>query len=163
MNIRNYGVIEGRLTRDPSIITNKDGSRKVFISIAARDNFKNADGKRGTQFVSLEAFISNKQASNGVYGYMHKGDMVALHYTVKCFRYTPKDSTEEVFGQTLFIQEVDLKDNNKRTDGDAEADAPEAASEAPAAPEAPAPAPAPKAKTAKGKKSNNAVDEPFGA
>ena len=157
MNIRNYGVIEGRLTRDPSIITNKDGSRKVFISIAARDNFKNADGKRGTQFVSLEAFISNKQASNGVYGYMHKGDMVALHYTVKSFRYTPKDSTEEVFGQTLFIQEVDLKDCNKRTDGDAEGDAPEAA------PEAPAPAPAPKAKTAKGKKSGNAVDEPFGA
>ena len=166
MNVRNFGIAQGRLTRDPQIFTNKDGSRKVMFTLAARDNFKGSDGKRGTQFINLEAFISNKQASNGVYGYMHKGDFVTAHYTVRSGRYVPKGSTEEVFTQTLLVQEIDLGDNNKRSDG---ATSGEAEPEAPAMPEeAPAPAEAPKAKTGKGRKAGKAAkanpeDQPFGA
>lgn len=35
-NIRNYGVATGRLTRDVTVFTNKDGSRKIKFTVAAQ-------------------------------------------------------------------------------------------------------------------------------
>lgn len=170
MNQRNFGIVEGRLTKDPVIFTNSDGSRKVMLTVAARDNFRGNDGKHGTQFVNLEAFISKNQAGNGVYAYMHKGDMVGLHYTVRSNRYTKPGETEETFTQVLFVQEVDLKDGNKRAAAGDAADAAENAPEMPegaaGAAEAAVPEATPKTGSRKGgrsKKGEKPEDAPFGA
>ena len=108
MNIRNFGVAEGRLTRDPYIVENRDGSKKVMLTVAAQNDFKNKDGKRDSQFISLEGFIpAGKDA--GVYTLLHKGDMVGLGYTVRTNNYTDKNG-ETVYSQVLFIQTVDLRE-----------------------------------------------------
>lgn len=149
MNIKNFGIINGRLTKEPVIFTNSDGSKKVMLTVAAQDNFKNAAGERGTQFVNLEAFVSNKSTGLGVYEYMHKGDMVGLSYTVKSNSY--EKNGETIYTQVLQVTDVDLMESkasqnrraaiaaNAAAVGDAPADAVvDAPAEAPAAP-APAP------------------------
>lgn len=108
MNIRNFGVAEGRLTRDPYIVENKDGSKKVMLTVAAQNDFKNKDGKRDSQFISLEGFIPAGK-DTGVYTLLHKGDMVGLGYTVRTNNYTDKKG-ETVYSQVLFIQTVDLRE-----------------------------------------------------
>lgn len=159
MNQRNFGIAEGRLTKDPVIFNNNDGSRKIMVTLAVQDNFKGRDGKKGTQFIDLEAFVGAGQQSNGVFEYIHKGDLVGIEYTVRTNNY--EKNGETVYGQVLFIQNVDLKESKNVTDarraqGDAE----------PAA--APAPAPAPAATGKKGKKgvatdaAPDAEDAPFG-
>lgn len=134
MNMRNFGIVEGRLTKDPVVFTNKDGSRKIMLTVAAMDNFKGKDGKKGSQFVQLEAFVSAKQTGNGVYGYMHKGDLIGLEYTVRTNNYTAADGTP-VYSQVLLVQGADLKESKTATDA-RQAKAAEAA----AAADAPAPA-----------------------
>ena len=155
MNIKNFGVITGRLTKEPTVFTNSDGSRKVMLTVAAQDNFKNAAGERGTQFVSLEAFISNKSQGLGVYEYMHKGDMVGLSYTVKSNSY--EKNGETVYAQVLQVTDVDLMESKASQARRAAVAANAAAIDAPAAP-AETPAPAPKTSGRKRKAAKPAVE-----
>ena len=46
-NIRNYGIVTGRLTRDPAVYNNNDGSRKIRFTVAAQDHFTDGGGNRG--------------------------------------------------------------------------------------------------------------------
>ena len=75
-NIRNYGIVTGRLTRDPAVYNNNDGSRKIRFTVAAQDHFTDGDGNRGSQFIPLEAFIPARQQGNGPYDYLDCGDLV---------------------------------------------------------------------------------------
>lgn len=111
-NLRNVGRVIGRLTKDPVIFTNKDGSRKIMITIAARDNFKAKDGSTGTQFVPVEAFVPAGKQSNGVYDYMSKGHMVGVEYEVRNNNYKDKDGKDH-YEISLLVQAVDLMEPKK--------------------------------------------------
>lgn len=134
MNLRNYGVAIGRLTKDPVSFTNSDGSRKVMLTIAAQDNFRSGpDKKKDSQFIEVEAFLSKDTKGDGVYGYMHKGDLIGVEYTVKSSSYEKDGKT--VYAQSLMVQSVDLMEGKRTTDA-------RQAKNAAAATDAAAPAPA---------------------
>lgn len=136
MNMNNFGIINGRMASDPTIFTNKDGSRKIKVSVAAKRNYKNKEtGKVDVDFVQLEAFIPASKEGNGAFDYLHKGDNVAFEFAVRYSRYTDKDGKEH-FNQVLEIQQTELR-GSKRTSTPAEAAA-EAAKATPATEAAPA-------------------------
>ena len=156
MNMRNFGLVEGRVTKNPVIFTNADGSRKIMLTVAAQDNFTDKEGKRNTQFVNLEGFVPASKNTNGVFDYIHKGDLIGVEYTVRTNNYTAK-SGEEVYSQVLFIQLIDLKESKATTDARAaknaepseEIEEPVPAPELPVVEETVAKKPAKKAKKAK--------------
>lgn len=160
MNVRNYGCITGRLTKEPKVFTNSDGSRKVMLTVAAQQNFKNAGGERGTDFVNLEAFVSNQSQGLGVYEYMHTGDMVGLAYTVKSNSY--EKNGETIYAQVLQVTDVDLMESkaSQARRAAVAANAAAVAGDAPAA-EAAAPAPAPKTSGRKRKAAADTEDAPL--
>lgn len=112
VNTANFGVVTGRLTKDPVTFDNKDKSKKVMVTVAVQDSFKNHDGERKTQFINLEGFISNKTEGEGVYGYMHKGDLVQISFGVRTNNYTAKDG-KPVYDQVLAISGVQLMESKK--------------------------------------------------
>lgn len=114
MNTNNFAISTGRLTKNPIVMENKDGSKKVLITVAAQDNYKGKDGKRGSQFIPLEGFVPSGKAL-GVYEKMHQGDQITAQYTVKNNNYTDK-SGEEVYGLTLQIESVTLLESKSVTD-----------------------------------------------
>lgn len=116
MNLRNYGIAEGRLTADPTIFDNKDGSKKVKVKLAVRDNYKNAQNEYGTEFLQFDGFIKKDATGLGVYGSMHKGDLVAVRYEMRSNNYKDPKTGEDVYGQVCLIQEVDLKESKTVTD-----------------------------------------------
>ena len=110
-NVRNEGTVIGRLTRDITVFTNSDGSHKVLFTVAAQDNFKSGvDKTRKTQFVPLEAFVSKYSNGLGVYGYMHKGDLVAVNYTVKSSSYQDR-SGQTRYTIALSVTSVELMES----------------------------------------------------
>ena len=115
MNIRNHGVAIGRLTRDPKVFDNTDGSKKVMLTLACQDNFKGKDGKKGTQFIPLTAFVSKDKDGLGVYAYMHKGDLVGVEYAVRTGSYTDENTKETVYTTELYVQSADLMENASTT------------------------------------------------
>lgn len=136
-NIRNNGTIIGRPTKDPVIFTNKDGSRKVMLSIAVQDNYTGKDGKKNTQFVSLEGFVRADKPNNGVYDIIHEGDLIGVEFSVRSNNY--QKNGEMVYSQVLFIEGIDLLESKVITDARQARKAEAAATEAPA----PAPEEAP--------------------
>ena len=115
MNIRNAGIAQGRLVKDPVLFENSDGSKKVFVTLALRDNFKNAEGEYASQFIQFEGWVSAEAKGNGVYDFMKKGDMVALQYTVISNQWTDKNDVKH-YEQNLRIQSVDLMEPKPKED-----------------------------------------------
>lgn len=111
LNMRNYGVVEGRLVREPAVFQNGDGSKKIKFTVAAQDNYKSTtpDGKKekGSQFINLEAFVPAGRDKT-VYDLMHKGDMIGAQFSVRTNNY--EKNGEIVYDQVLFVESVDLKE-----------------------------------------------------
>lgn len=121
-NTRNFGIATGRLTKDPHVFpVNKDGSRKLKVSLAVQDNFKNKEGQRGVQFLEFEAFVPGSKEGLGVYDYMHKGDLVSLGYTLRTNNYKDANGVMH-YGQIALIQEVDLMASKKTEAKDSKAE-----------------------------------------
>lgn len=115
MNLKNFGLAEGRLTKDPVFLNNKDGSRKVKFTLAVHDNYKGKDGKYGTQFVNFDGFIRADKETNGVYDCLHKGDFVKVQYSVRSNNYKDK-SGKDVFEQVLFIENLQFSETKAASD-----------------------------------------------
>ena len=113
-NLNNYGVATGRLTADPFVYQNTDGSQKVRITLATNDNYKNADGKRSTQFLPFEAFIPAER-NLGVFGMIHSGDKISVAYTVKNNNYRDKTTNEMIYGIVLQIEKISLEESKATT------------------------------------------------
>lgn len=141
-NLRNFGTVIGRLTRDVAVFPNKDGSRKVMVNVAVQDNYTGKDGKKGSQFIALEGFIRSDKKDNGVYDHMHKGDLVGIGFSVRNNNYTDKNN-QNVYSQILFIENVDLMESKNVTDARQQKNGEQATGN-----EAPAPAPETAAETA---------------
>lgn len=110
MNIRNFGIATGRLGRDPKVFTNQDGSKKVLLSLAVRQNYKGEDGKRGVDWVDLEAFVpATVDYDKSVYGYLRKGLQVTAQYSVVTNAYVDKEGNSQR-KQVLRINNIDLSD-----------------------------------------------------
>lgn len=115
MNVKNFGIAEGYVTRDPQIFENKDGSRKVMFTIGSQQNFINKNTKeRETDFIQVEAFLSKDKKDNSVYEWIFKGSHIAVQYTVRTSVY--QEAGKDVYKQVLFIESVDLKDTKERQD-----------------------------------------------
>lgn len=99
-NLNNSGSVTGRLAADPVSCINADGSKKVMLTIHADRNFRNSEGQRDIDRISLETFVRAETEGLGVFGHMHKGDLVTLGYTVRSGSYADKATGEVIYSPT---------------------------------------------------------------
>ena len=109
MNLSNFGIAEGRVTKKPVSMDNKDGSKKVFVTVAAQDNFASgADKERKSQFINLEGFVP-KDRKYSVYDKLEVGDKIAVQYRVETPSY--EKNGETVYKTALVIENVQFKES----------------------------------------------------
>lgn len=109
LNMSNFGMCEGRITKKPVMMDNKDGSKKVFVTLAVQDNFASGtDKERKTQFINLEGFVP-KDRKSSVYEKLEVGDKVAIQYRVETPSYE-KDG-EKIYKTALVIENVQFKES----------------------------------------------------
>ncbi len=106
-NLRNFGVATGRLSKGITIHNNKDGSRKILLTVAAMDSYVDKEKGRGSQFIQMEAFLPASQKTNGVYDYLDCGDLISVCYSVRNNNYTNREGTA-VYELVLMVEEVAL-------------------------------------------------------
>ena len=109
MNLNNFGIGEGRVTKKPVAMDNKDGSKKVFVTVAIQDNFASgADKEKKTQFVNFEGFVP-KDRKSSVYDKLEVGDKIAVQYRIETPSYE-KDG-EKVYKTALVIENIQFKES----------------------------------------------------
>ena len=109
LNMSNFGMCEGRITKTPVMMENKDGSKKAFVTLAVQDNFASGtDKERKTQFINLEGFVP-KDRKSSVYEKLEVGDKVAIQYRVETPSYE-KDG-EKIYKTALVIENIQFKES----------------------------------------------------
>ncbi|WP_311245406.1 MULTISPECIES: hypothetical protein [unclassified Microbacterium] len=113
-NPTNNGSITGRVAQDIQSFTNRDGSKSLLITIAARDNFLSGTGedrKAASQFIDLRAFVPSNVEGNGSWDRVGNGDLISVNYSLSRRPYTDKDGetvfppvTVEVDGYPVFLE-----------------------------------------------------------
>lgn len=100
-NPNNFGVLTGRLTQDPRVFTNKDGSKSVLINLAVEDNFVSGeDRKAKTHFPPVRAYVPASVDGIGSWGRTHKGDLISVATRISAEPYDNKDG-ERVYPVTI--------------------------------------------------------------
>ncbi|MFD7853523.1 single-stranded DNA-binding protein [Streptomyces microflavus] len=103
-NPRNNGTIVGRLANDPKVFENKDGSKKVLFTLYVDRNFTNAQNQRDSDAVPVEAFVRAQAQGLGPYANIHRGDLVAIGYTLRMDRYSKNG--EPVFDLKVISEDI---------------------------------------------------------
>lgn len=116
-NAANNGTLIGRLAADPKAFENKDGSKKVLVTIYVDRNYKAADGKTISDAISAEAFVNAKTKDLGPFSYVHQGSLVALNTHIEQMPYTAANG-EKVFGKTtVVIDDIQFLESRAVTQG----------------------------------------------
>lgn len=103
-NPRNNGVLVGRLANDPQVFENRDGSKKVRITLMVDRNYTNAQNERQSDAIDVEAFINKAANGTGPYANVHKGDLVSVQTTLRKDVY-PKNG-ETVYELKVVAEEI---------------------------------------------------------
>ena len=85
LNIDNYGILNGTLKTNPIIKNNKDGSKKIVLTVMISETYRTADGTRPTYPIRCEAYVpaSRAKTDEGPYALLQEGDSVIIEYTLK--------------------------------------------------------------------------------
>ena len=83
VNLDNFGIINGTLQSDPTILTNQDGSKKVLMIVNTSDMTRDKNGNRTFQQIPVQAFIPKTYNGIGPYKYLHQNDEVHIEYILK--------------------------------------------------------------------------------
>ncbi|MGW6605599.1 single-stranded DNA-binding protein [Streptomyces sp. NPDC055036] len=102
-NLRNNGNIIGRAADDPRIFENRDGSKTVFFTIFAKRDYKNGQNVRADP-IPFQAFVRAETQGLGPYSNIHKGDQVAVGYTLRMDHYYKNG--EEVFDLKVIAESI---------------------------------------------------------
>lgn len=103
-NVRNSGNVIGRLTKDPVVFENKDGSKKVAFTLMVDHNYTDAQGNRGADAVPVEAFVRATTNGTGPFASIHKGDLVGVAIKLRQDRYTKNGA--EVFELKAIVEDI---------------------------------------------------------
>lgn len=114
INARNFGTATGRLSKDVTTFTNRDGSKKHVVNLALRNAFKGKDGEVGSQFVDFTAFVA-AGANAPVYEMIHKGDLVTITYELRNDNWTDENNKDH-FDLQLRIVGLDMLESKATTE-----------------------------------------------
>lgn len=112
-NPGNMGTLIGRLARDPMSFDNKDGSKKVRFTVFADRNYTTSGGARPSDGIPVETFVSKGVQGTGPYDHVHKGDLVALQYTLQMQTYTKNG--QPVYELKVVAEEIKFLESRQIT------------------------------------------------
>ena len=116
MNLNNYSVLKGNLARDPEIKVNeKDGSRRVLVTVAVNRNYKDKTGNYPVDYISCEGYFSAKVKGNGIFDRVVKGSRVEILGELCSAMWTDEAGTKH-YKQLLFMNQASYGESKAVTD-----------------------------------------------
>ncbi|KOT47132.1 MULTISPECIES: single-stranded DNA-binding protein [Streptomyces] len=112
-NPNSTASVIGRAANDPKVFENKDGSKKVMLTVFVERGYTDAQGNRNSDALPFEAFVRAQTPGIGPFAHVHRGDLVALGYEPRMNRYTKNGV--EVFEVKLEIQNISFLESRATT------------------------------------------------
>ena len=97
----NIVILEGRLTNDPEVRENTNGTKVANFKIAV-DRYNSATKKRDADFINVTAFAYRAAF---IEKWFHKGDPIQIQGSLKTGSYTNKDG-KKVYTTEVWVSEA---------------------------------------------------------
>ena len=104
-DMKNFGIYEGRLYKDPVFFQNANGSETVILAVARKRSF----GEE-SDFIEFHGFNGKDVKNHGVYGYLQTGDKVTIQFSLRSGRSEKSDGTTAYY-QSLLIEDLDIAES----------------------------------------------------
>ena len=104
----NKVILMGRLVRDPELKSTNSGISRATFTVAVDRRFKNADGEREADFISVVAW---RQTAEFVSRYFSKGQRIALVGSIQTRTWDDPATRERKFFTEVIADEVYFADS----------------------------------------------------
>lgn len=112
LNLRNYGIYEGRLAQDPVFFATAGGGENVILKVGCRRNFTSAGAAEPeSDFAAFRGYIPKTTANHGVYGFLHTGDLVSIQYSLRTGS-SEKDG-ERTYYQSCQVENLEIREGRQ--------------------------------------------------
>lgn len=116
MSTRNAGTAIGRLAADPRVFATESGARKVLLTVMVDRDFKNREtGERDSDAIPIEAWVRPNTEGLGVYGFIGRGDLVAVSYVVRSAAYPNRETGEMLYRTALVVEDLQMLESKTTT------------------------------------------------
>ena len=88
----NNVTLVGRLTKDPEVKENADGTKRTIITIAVSRDYRNADGIYDADFIKCVLWNGIASATKD---YCHKGDVLGVKGKLQSRTYETEDNQKK--------------------------------------------------------------------
>ena len=109
MNMNSVTLV-GRLTQEPEVKENTDGTSRTIINLAVSRDYRNSDGLYETDFIKCVLWNGMASAAKE---YCHKGDVVGIKGRIQTRTYEDEEKKkhimEVVVDKVSFISSVNAK------------------------------------------------------
>ncbi|MFD7661263.1 single-stranded DNA-binding protein [Streptomyces sp. NPDC059788] len=112
-NPNSTASVIGRAANDPKVFENKDGSKKVMLTVFVERGYTDSQGNRISDALPFEAFVRAQTTGIGPFAHVHRGDLVALGYEPRMKHYIKKGVA--VFETKLEIQNISFLESRATT------------------------------------------------
>ena len=103
----NKAIIIGNLCNDPEAFTTQSGLSRSTFRVAVQRQFKNSDGKRDADFLTVVAW---RQTADFCNKYLAKGRKVAVEGSIQTRSYDAQDGTKR-FVTEIIASSVEAMDS----------------------------------------------------
>ena len=118
----NKVIITGRITRDPEARTTQGGISQSTMTVAVDRRFKDKDGNRQTDFLTVVAW---RQTADFCNKYLTKGRMIAVEGSIQTRSYTAQDGSKRYVTEIIADSVEAMGDNKPKPDAKPEEPAPD--------------------------------------
>jgi single-strand DNA-binding protein len=105
----NSVTLIGRLCKDPELKTTSNGNSHTLFRLAVQRDYKNEDGERDADFVTLVAW---KGMAETVCKYLRKGSKIAIQGCIRTRSYQNNQGST-VFTVEVLLQNFEFLDSKK--------------------------------------------------
>jgi len=105
-------IITGRLVKDPEARTTQSGISQSTFDVAVQRRFKNADGNRDADFLTVVAW---RQSADFCNKYLKKGQKIAVEGSVQKRSYTAQDGSKRYVTEIVADNVESLESPNRNT------------------------------------------------
>lgn len=99
MAINNTVILDGRISQEPKLFENTDGSHKLVGKIAVTRTYADRNGEYKTDYISFQKYLRKSMSTAQVdrFAALNKGDLVRIQGTLRNNNHVDKATGEMIY------------------------------------------------------------------
>ena len=113
MAINNTVILDGRISHEPKLFENTDGSHKLVGKVAVTRTYANRNGEYETDYIPFQKYLRKSMSTAQVdrFASLNKGDLVRIQGTLRNNNHADKETGEMIYETIIEMDDFYAKES----------------------------------------------------